>query len=186
MIAYKQLSLGEIFSDCSNSFENDKYRFLSLLEKNLDIDEFISISFRNHFYASFGRHRKYPLHAFLWALLLQRIFSIPTDSLLIIFLKYSKELRDFCGFSKVPDAPKFTRFKQDFLSDLQSFFDNLVDVTEPICQALDTPIHSNPKATYCINVVHKYRFYFGFNSCTLFLLLLNLCHKLNYKNLKKS
>ena len=137
MIAYKQLSLGEIFSDCSNSFENDKYRFLSLLEKNLDIDEFISVSFRNHFYASFGRHRKYPLHAFLWALLLQRIFSIPTDSLLIIFLKYSRELRDFCGFSKVPDASKFTRFKQDFLPDLQSFFDNLVDVTEPICQALD-------------------------------------------------
>jgi Transposase domain (DUF772). len=137
MITYKQLSLAEIFSDCSNSFENDKYHFLSLLEKNIDIDGFISVSFRNHFYSSFGRHRKYPLHAFLWALLLQRIFSIPTDSLLIIFLKYSKEFREFCGFSKVPDASKFTRFKQDFLPDLLSVFDNLVDVTEPICQAID-------------------------------------------------
>src|SRR5699024_6024271 len=66
-----------------------------------------------------------------------RIFSIPTDTLLIIFLKYSKELRDFCGFDKVPDASKFTRFKQDFLPDLQSMFDNLVDVTEPICQRID-------------------------------------------------
>lgn len=31
-------------------------------------------------------------------------FSIPTDSLLLLFLNLCKELRDFCGFSKVPDA----------------------------------------------------------------------------------
>lgn len=70
----------------------------------------------------------------LKALLLQRIFSIPTDTLLIVFLKYSQELRDFCGFDVVPDGSKFTRFKQDFLSDLQSMFDHLVNLTEPICQ----------------------------------------------------
>ena len=70
----------------------------------------------------------------LKALLLQRIFSIPADTLLIVFLKYSQELRDFCGFDVVPDGSKFTRFKQDFLSDLQSMFDHLVDLTEPICQ----------------------------------------------------
>lgn len=134
----KQLSLSDIYFDCSNSFENDKYHFLSLLEDNLDLDDFISISFRNHFYSSIGRHRKYPLTGFLWALLLQRIFSIPTDRLLIIFLQYSKDLRDFCGFSKVPDASKFTRFKQNFISDLQSLFHDLVDVTEPICQQIDS------------------------------------------------
>ena len=54
----------------------------------------------------------------LKALLIQRIFSILTDTLLIIFLKYSQELRDFCGFDIVLDASKFTRFKQDFLPDL--------------------------------------------------------------------
>lgn len=78
----------------------------------------------------------------LKALLLQRIFSIPTDSLLIIFLKYSQELRDFCGFDVVPDASKFTRFKQDFLSDLQTMFDRMVDLTEPICQKLDPHLAS--------------------------------------------
>lgn len=31
-----------------------------------------------------------------------------------------------------------TRFKQDFLEDLQSVFDNLVDLTEPICQSIDS------------------------------------------------
>ena len=71
----------------------------------------------------------------LKALLLQRIFSIPTDTLLIIFLKYSQELRDFCGFDVVPDSSKITRFKQDFLPDLQSMFDHMVDLTEPGIEA---------------------------------------------------
>ena len=138
MIPYKQLSLADFFSDCHEKFENDKPAFLSLLETHIDIDELIPISFRNHFYASTGRTRKYPLQAFLWALIIQRIFSIPTDQLLLTFLAYSKSLREFCGFIKVPDASKITRFKQDFLDDLQLVFDNLVDVTEPICQAIDS------------------------------------------------
>ena len=138
MIPYKQLSLADIFSDCQEKFENDKPAFLSLLETHIDIDEFIPLSFRNHFYASTGRTRKYPLQAFLWALIIQRIFSIPTDQLLLTFLAYSKPLREFCGFTKVPDASKITRFKQDFLADLQFIFDKLVDVTEPICQAIDS------------------------------------------------
>lgn len=137
ILTHKQLSLAEIYSDCSNIFENDKHHFLSLLESNLNLGEFIPFTFRNRFYASTGRPRKYSLHAMLWALILQRIFSIPTDTLLITFLKFSKELRDFCGFDKVPDTSKITRFKQDFLPDLQSMFDNLVDVTEPICQQID-------------------------------------------------
>ena len=71
-------------------------------------------------------------------MIIQRIFSIPTDQLLLTFLHYSKPLREFCGFSKVPDASKITRFKQDFPEDLQTIFDNLVDLTEPICQAIDS------------------------------------------------
>lgn len=70
--------------------------------------------------------------------LLQLIFSIPTVTLLIIFLKFSCELRDFCGFSSVPYTFGFTRFKQDFLPNLQAMFDRLVDLTEPICQHIYT------------------------------------------------
>jgi len=138
MIPYKQLSVADILQDCQDKFNNDKPAFLSLLEQHIDLDEIIPITFRNHFYASTGRTRKYPLKAFLWALIIQRIFSIPTDQLLLTFLHYSKPLRDFCGFSKVPDASKITRFKQGFLEDLQSVFNILVDVTEPICQAIDS------------------------------------------------
>ena len=138
MIPYKQLSLTDIFTDCQEKFQDDKPAFLSLLHNHIDLDEMIPVSFRNHFYASTGRSRKYPLQAFLWALIIQRIFSIPTDQLLLTFLAYSKPLRDFCGFTKVPDASKITRIKQDFLDDLQLVFDNLVDITEPVCQAIDS------------------------------------------------
>jgi hypothetical protein len=138
MIPYKQLKLADVFEECQEILDSDKPRFLYLLENHIDLDSIIPVSFRNHYYASTGRSRKYPLTAMLWALIIQRIFSIPTDSLLLVFLSYSRELREFCGFSKVPDPSKITRFKQDFLSDLQSVFENLVDLTEPICQAIDS------------------------------------------------
>ena len=87
MITYKQLTLAEIFEDCQNKFDNDKYQFLSLLDEAINLDEIVLVSF-------------------------------------------------------VPDASKFTRFKQDFLMDLQSMFDRLVDQTEPICHKLDFSLAS--------------------------------------------
>jgi hypothetical protein len=139
MIAYNknQLTLSDIYSDCQDILENDKPKFLSLLEEHIKLEEIIPPSFYCRFNLSTGRPREYPLHGFLWALIIQKIFFIPRDELLLIFLRYSKELREFCGFDKVPDPSKITRFKQDFLSDLQSVFERLVDLTEPICQAID-------------------------------------------------
>jgi len=137
MITYKQLSLADIFEECQEKLEWDKPAFLDLLEKHIDLDDIIPLSFRNHYYASTGRNRKYSLNAMIWALIIQKIFSIPTDRLLLTFLLYSKALRDFCGFSKVPDPSKITRFKQNFLPELQAVFDRLVDLTEPVCQAID-------------------------------------------------
>ena len=138
MITYKQLSLEDFFTDCQNKFDNDKCQFLDLLDQTIDLDEIVPPSFVSHFHASTGRPRRHLLYPMLRALLLQLIFSIPTVSLLIIFLKYSRELREFCGFDVVPDASKFTRFKQDFLPDLQAVFDRMVDLTEPICQHIDS------------------------------------------------
>lgn len=142
MIPYYQLSLADIFADCREIFDSDKPQFLSLLENHIDLDEIIPASFYSHYYASTGRNRKYPLHAMLWALIIQRLFSIPTDTLLLVFLHYSKHLREFCGFTKVPDASKITRFKQNFLDDLKVVFDKLVDVTEPICKDIDEDLAS--------------------------------------------
>lgn len=137
MIAQTQLELKDIFEDCQQYFEEDKPAFLRLLEENIDLETLIPARFWIHFYSSVGRPREYSLTSLLWSLIIQRIFSIPTDSLLLIFLSYSKDLRKFCGFTKIPDASKLTRFKQDFVEDLREFFERLVDLTEPICQELD-------------------------------------------------
>jgi hypothetical protein len=40
----------------------------------------------------------------------------------------------------VPDAPLFTRFKQDFLFWIEEMFENMVEYTEPICQAIDAAL----------------------------------------------
>jgi hypothetical protein len=139
MIAYNknQLTLSDIYTECRDILENNKPKFLTLLEDHIRLEEIVPSSFHTHFHLHTGRPREYPLYGFLWALLLQKIFTIPTDTLLLVFLHYSKELREFCGFGKVPDASKLTRFKQDFLPDLQSVFERLVALTEPICQEID-------------------------------------------------
>jgi hypothetical protein len=114
--------------------------FFQLLEENIELDEFIPPHFHSAFYQKLGRDRLYTLSGFLSSLILQKIFSIPTDSMLILLLSICRELREFCGFRKVPDAPLFTRFKQDFLPWIEQMFHSMVDYTEPICQAIDASL----------------------------------------------
>lgn len=57
MITYKQLTLEEIFEDCQNKFDNDKYQFFSLFDEAINLDEIVPVSFISHFYA---RYRKTP------------------------------------------------------------------------------------------------------------------------------
>lgn len=63
--------------------------------------------------------------------------------MLILLLSIRKELRDFCGFKKDPDASKFTRFKQEFEPFLKQMFNYLVYDTEPICQTIDKVLASS-------------------------------------------
>ena len=139
-IKYHQITLKDTFSDCSDMFMDDVPSFFQLLEQHLDISLFIPQTFFNSFYHHLGRKRDFPLTGFLSALILQKIFSIPTDSLLILLLKLCKELRAFCGFSKVPDAPLFSRFKLGFASYIELMFQQMVDYTEPICQHIDSSL----------------------------------------------
>lgn len=80
--------------------------------------------------------------------------NIYSDSLLILILNFSSELRQFCGIDKVPDASKWTRFKQDFCDYLKDMFIALVDVTEPICQAIN-PTLAN-MISYDTSIVDAY------------------------------
>ena len=36
MITHKQLTLAEVFEDCQNKFDNDKYQFLQILDEAID------------------------------------------------------------------------------------------------------------------------------------------------------
>lgn len=140
MAKYHQISLKESFSDCQDMFQDDAPSFFQLMEEHFDFQKFIPSTFYNAFYQSLGRKRDYPLEGFLSALILQKIFSIPTDALLLLILRLCRELRDFCGFSKVPDAPLLTRFKQNFEVFIEQLFHLLVDFTEPICQLIDSSL----------------------------------------------
>ncbi len=44
MITHKQLSLADIFTDCQNKFDNDKYEFLSILDETINLDEIVVLS----------------------------------------------------------------------------------------------------------------------------------------------
>lgn len=137
---YHQISLSDIFSDCQFKLTDDSPSFFRLLAEHFELNDFIPPEFHSAFYLSIGRNRVYPLHGFLTAFILQKIFSIPTDSLLLLFLHLCKELRDFCGFTKVPDASLLSRFKHDFEPYIELMFQRMVDYTEPICQMIDSSL----------------------------------------------
>ena len=140
-----QMSLFDIYNGVSQSMEEHKPELIQLLEEHLDFDSLIPASFKSDFYQRYGRGHIYHLESFIRALTLQKLLGIPTDKLLITILKTSKELRDYCGFDKVPDASQFTRFRQNYCDQLKKMFEYLVDVTEAICRDINAK-----KADYLI------------------------------------
>lgn len=116
---YEQMTIGEIYSDVAHYFEGKKPRFFQLMEQYIDWDVIIPLSFYNAFYKMMGRKRRYSLESFICMLVLQKIFGYVDDTQLLNTLRHSKEMRDFCGLKKVPDASKITRFKQQFTDRLE-------------------------------------------------------------------
>ena len=144
----KQMSLFDTYNSVCQSKEENKSEFLSLLEKHINFKDMIPAEFIWAFYRRFGRSRKYTLEGFMKFCVLQKTLGIEKDSTLITILKMSSELRGFCGFDEVDDVPdgsKITRFKQNFVAYIEKVFENMVELTEPICRELDAK-----KADYLI------------------------------------
>lgn len=74
----------------------------------------------------------------LWFHQLQNIIGIPNDAVMLRMLRISSEIREFWGFTKVPHEAQITRFCQNFVNYLGMMFDNLVEITEPVCHELDS------------------------------------------------
>ena len=136
----EQMSLFDTYKGVAASMEEDKPKLFRLLDEHIDWDTLVPPRFYMAFYQNTGRPRKYPLVAFLKSLVLQKIFCYVNDSVLLVTLRHSREMRKFCGFSKVPDAAKLTRFKQDFLPYIMEVFERLVELTELICREMDAEL----------------------------------------------
>ncbi len=134
---FKQISIFDTYQECMDLSQNNKPKFLELLSQHLDLASLVPASFVWSYYRNLGRNRTYSLLSMLAALILQKILGIATISLLIIFLKLSSELREFCGFTDVPVDSQFTRFKQSYADHLKTMFDKMVDLTEPVCRQID-------------------------------------------------
>lgn len=76
------------------------------------------------------------MKSFVRALIIKMI-GLPHISQLRTVLSVSKELKDFCGFTSLPDAPQFTSFKQYFVNYIELMFKNLVDITALIAKEID-------------------------------------------------
>ena len=107
-----QMSLFDTYNAVSQSMEQKKPELIALLEKHIDFDSLIPAKFKWAFYRPMGRGHVYQLESIIRALTIQKLFGIPTDTLLILILKCCRELREFCGFVKVPDGAQFSRFRQ--------------------------------------------------------------------------
>jgi len=132
-----QMSLLDTYHSVKDRLENDKPELFKLLDEHLDWDDLIPDAFYTAFYKRRGRDRKYELESFMRSLFLQRIFHYIEDTQLLNTLRFSYEMRDYCGFDKVPDPSKLTRFKQDFCDHIRSVFERLVELTESICREMD-------------------------------------------------
>lgn len=62
---HQQMSLADIYSSCKEFFQNDKPKFLQLLNQYLDLSELVPVSFHRAYYKHLGRNREYSLLVFL-------------------------------------------------------------------------------------------------------------------------
>lgn len=139
------MSLEDIYNGVSGSIERKESNIISLLEEHIDLDELIPYRFKCAFYGRKGREHIYHLDSLLWFVILKKLFGFSQNTQMINVLKCSRELREHCGFKKVPDASQITRFYQNYCDHIEAMFERLVDITEPICRE----IHEK-KADYLI------------------------------------
>ena len=140
----KQLNLFEQISELNHLSAKQPIGFLNLLSDNFDLESFIPESFSSHYYSTLGRDREYKLTSILSALILMQIFHIPTNILLHLFLIFSSEIREFCGFyNSVPDESYFSRFKIEFEKDIADLFNSLVPNVIAICDEFNNLLPNN-------------------------------------------
>ncbi len=133
-----QISLFDIYNDVLDSMENNKSELITLIDECIDFEVIIPYNFKSAYYNYYGRKHINSLESFIKALFIKNILGVKEDKLFLTILKFSKELYEFCGFNKLPDASQLSRFKTKFCDNIAQLFENLVDITAPICKEIDS------------------------------------------------
>jgi len=140
----KQLNLFDQVSELNYLSTKQPVDFLNLLSDHFGLESFIPESFSKHYYSALDRDRNYKLSSILAALILMQIFHIPTNVLLHLFLIFSAEIQEFCGFyGSIPDESYFSRFKTDFEKDIADLFNSLVPNVIDICDKFNDLLLDN-------------------------------------------
>ena len=140
-----QMSLNDIYDDVLGIMDNKKPELISLLEKYIEFEDIIPLEFYWAYSRYSGRKRINSLESFLRALFLKQILGLIEDKQFLLLLRISKELKEYCGFVKIPDGSQLSRFKRIFCEHIKAVFHRLVDITEPICREIN-----EKKADYLI------------------------------------
>ena len=130
-----QLSLFNQFESLVDFENNNKLNILSLLSSHLDFSSLIPYELMSSYHSSVGRN-PYPLISMIKAFFVKNLYGYESIEKLIDLLAASPKVRNFCGFSTIPNKSTFSRFKSTFYSLLEDIFNNLVNLTEPICRKM--------------------------------------------------
>ena len=130
-----QLSLFNQFESLVDFENNNKLNILSLLSSHLDFSSLIPYEVMSSYHSSVGRN-PYPLISMIKAFFVKNLYGYESIEKLIDLLAASPKVRNFCGFSTIPNKSTFSRFKSTFYSLLEDIFNNLVNLTEPICRKM--------------------------------------------------
>ena len=130
-----QLSLFNQFESLVDLENNNKLNILSLLSSHLDFSSLIPYELMSSYHSSVGRN-PYTLISMIKAFFVKNLYGYESIEKLIDLLAASPKVRNFCGFSTIPNKSTFSRFKSTFYSLLEDIFNNLVNLTEPICRKM--------------------------------------------------
>ncbi len=123
----EQLSLIEQTQQVNELSNSNPQKFLSLLEKHIDLPTLIPQSFYRAYYSSTTNSRSIKLESVLAILLLMHFFSFKSVANFLITLKFSPLIREFCRLSddEVPSQSVLSKFKIEFENEIRLFFEKL-------------------------------------------------------------
>jgi hypothetical protein len=140
----EQLDFIEQFKQVKEFPSRDPVKFISLLEKHIDLATFIPQSFYNSYYASKTNQRDLSLESLLAVLLLIQFFKFAKVGNFVTLLLFSPQIRSFCKLDdEVPDESVLSKFKIRFENEIKLFFEALSLCVIDIFDEFDDSLSDN-------------------------------------------